>query len=122
MQAPFGSTVKIVILALMWIISLLGPVYGAIYVMYVDPTDRVSRAAAFFPTVIQLVVLFAATAIMTSITQIRMMRHFAAVQASQDQHHIRTHALMDKAIKTAALQFSSTSCLQVFTTLPVLIH
>ena len=112
-EAPIKSSLKIGILVLMWTISLLAPVCSGIGLLYVKATDRAGRVAALLPAKIQMGVLFLATAILTGSTQIKMIRHFAASQASHDQNHLRTYALVEKAMRTAAVQFLSATGLQV---------
>ena len=97
----------------MWIGPFLAPVYVAINLLSVVPIGQAERVAVFFPLLIQLGILFVVTAIVTGLTQIKMMRHFATTHASRNPNQDRTRALVKKAMKTAALQFLSTSCFQV---------
>ena len=110
-EAQLKPYVKIAILALMWIISFLAPVYGGIRSLYVTPTSPVERQDVIFPLFIQVGFLFGATAITSGFAQIMLRRNFAVFHVSRDQ--MRTRSLLERAIKTAALQFVSTSCLQV---------
>ena len=113
-EAPVKRHIKIGVMALMWIISLLVPIYAGINLLYEAPSRKAQIGPIFHPPFIQLGVLFVATVTITGITQLQMMRSFSAVQASHDQSLIRTRAPVEKAMKTAALQFLSASCLQVW--------
>ena len=112
-ELPVKSALKIGISAFLWICPLLAPFYGGIQLLYAVPIGLAERHVVFVPNFIQMGILFVVTAIITGLTQIKMMRHFATSAASRDPSHDRTRALVDKAMKTAALQFLSASCFQV---------
>ena len=111
-ESPANSIAEAGISFLIWISSLSIPIYTTVQLLYKVPIYKSERQATFLPAFVQLVVMFGATALVTSVTQILTL-HFAASQASDDRRHNRTRVLVEKAMRTAALQFLSTSCFQV---------
>ena len=97
---------------ILWIGPTIAPLYCGLQSLCTVHLRDADRAAAFGPAVIQIGVLFVVTAIVISVTKIMTLR-VAAGHASADARHRHTRQLVEKAMKTAALQFISSSVMQV---------
>ena len=97
---------------ILWIGPTIAPLYCGVQLLYTVHLRDADRAVAYSFVAIQVGVLFVVTAIVISVTKIMTLR-MAAGHASADACHRQTRQLVEKAMKTAALQFISSSVMQV---------